>query len=191
VGGNSAQLPQYGSIRESGDQLGDFIFSRSGAPVAANVGGASASTDPDPGRAGVIPVSDSDNGGTSKPSLDTDVPFTPFDNQAEQAAITGILHKYEDARSRRDAAALWLVWPRAPSEQKALIESYFKTASSIHTQLKLDPADFSSDHLTATVNGRMLEKCVFKAGQSPPERDDPITFILKKSGDAWTISDVR
>jgi hypothetical protein len=187
VGGNSAQLPQYGSIRESGDQLGDFIFSRSGAPVATNGGGGSSvSTDP-----AVISVSDSNNGKSARTNLDSDVPFTPFDSQAEQTAITGILHKYEDARSRRDATALWLVWPRAPSEQKALIESYFKTASSIHTQLKLDPADFSADHLTATVNGRMLEKCVFKAGQSPPERDDPITFILKKSGDVWTIADVR
>ncbi len=32
VGGNSQQLPQYGSIRGSGDQLGDFIFTRGSAP---------------------------------------------------------------------------------------------------------------------------------------------------------------
>jgi TPR repeat protein/uncharacterized caspase-like protein len=33
VAGSSLQLPQYGSIRDSGDDLGDFVFVRKGAPA--------------------------------------------------------------------------------------------------------------------------------------------------------------
>jgi hypothetical protein len=191
VGGNSAQLPQYGSIRESGDQLGDFIFSRSGAPVPAGGDALRASGDSDPGRATVTPVPDSNNSGSARSNLDSDVPFTPFDAQAEQAAIAAVLHKYEDAYNRRDAKALWLIWPKAPPERKLSLESVFGNANSIRVHLDLSPADFSSDHLTATVNTTLHEKYIPKLGVAPPELQDPTTFTLKKSGDAWTIAEVR
>jgi hypothetical protein len=195
VGGNSPQLPQYGSIRESGDQLGDFIFARRGIPALPIPDSATAPTDLLADAAKVTPVSDTANTANTANSartntLDSDTPYTPFDPATEQASITAVLRKYEDAYNRRDPAALWLVLPKPPTERFG-IESSFKNASSIRMQLTLGPADFSSDHRTATVTGRLHEKYVPRAGASPPEEDDPITFTLKKSGDAWTISDVR
>jgi TPR repeat protein/uncharacterized caspase-like protein len=44
VAGTSRQLPQYGSIRDSGDQLGDFIFARVEPSASAGVVAAAAST---------------------------------------------------------------------------------------------------------------------------------------------------
>jgi Caspase domain len=191
VGGNSQQLPQYGSIRESGDQLGDFIFSRGGASLSAAGDISIASSDPHSHDPKVTTVADTSTVGGSGPVIGSDVPYTPFDPATEQAAISALLRKYEDARNRRDAKELWQIWPKAPIEKKGPIESYFKNASSIRASLTPSPADLSADHLTATVNGTLHEDYTPRKGPAPPVLNDPITFKLQKSGDGWIIVDVR
>jgi hypothetical protein len=191
VGGNSPQLPQYGSIRESGDQLGDFVFSRGGAIVSVSGDTSIAASDPRSNNAKLTSVSDTTTATGSGPVIGDDTAYTPFNQTAEQAAISALLQKWEDARNRRDAKELWQIWPKAPTEKKGPIESYFKNGSSIRSRLMLSPAAFSADHLNATVNGTLHEEYIPKEGAAPPVLNDPITFNLQKSGDAWIIVDVR
>jgi hypothetical protein len=173
VGGNSPQLPQYGSIRESGDDLGDFIFSRGGAPL--------------PDRGDVPPEIPHDQ---PQPEILTNHGGS-FDAEADRNAINAVLHQYEDGRKRKDANALWKIWPSAPPETKQRIAAYFKSAASIRTGLQMGPPEVAGDHVTATVSGQMHEVYTPKNGDSPPARDEDITFTLKKNNGVWTIADVK
>ena len=177
VAGNAPQLPQYGSIRESGDDLGDFIFSRGGAAP------------PDPSD--VPPKIDyQDQQGRDDPVIPV-IPTDMFDAQAEQQAISAVLHQYEEGRKRRDATILWKVWPTAPVETKVGIETYFRNAASVSTKLEMDPAEIASDHITATAIGQMHEQYKPKNGDAPPMLNANITFTLKKGNGIWTIVDVK
>ena len=173
VGGNATQLPQYGSIRNSGDALGDFIFSRAGAALPD-----------DPGPPPAIEFHE------PPPDL-TPHNRTSFDSEADRAAISALLHQYEEDRKRKDASALWKIWPSAPVETKQRIEAYFKSAASIRTTLQMNPPEIAADHATATVNGQMREVYTPRNGGSPPARDEDISFTLKKNGGIWTIVDVK
>ena len=182
VGGNSEQLPQYGSIRNSGDGLGDFIFAKGGA-FDRTILLASAVAPP------VIDISEPPpdvivNKGAN---IRKDVPASDDD----QNMISAVLKQYEDGRKRKDAAALWKVWPTAPVETKQRIESYFKTAQSIQTALQMGAPEISADRMSATVSGRIREAYKPKNGDPPPARDDDITFLLKKNNGGWAIVDVK
>jgi caspase domain-containing protein len=174
VAGNAPQLPQYGSIRESGDDLGDFIFSRGGAPP------------PDPRD---VPP---DIGTIDQPPPDIP-PYTPpvSDLEADRNAIKEVLHQYQEGRKRKDAAALWKIWPSAPVETKQRIEAYFKSASSIRTVLNMDVPELGSDRASAIVSGQIHEVYTPKNGDAPPGRDEDIRFTLKKNNGVWTIVDVK
>jgi hypothetical protein len=173
VAGNAPQLPQYGSIRQSGDDLGDFIFSRGGTPP------------PDPGD---IPP---DFSPRDQPEHDPPTPLVSFDTEEDIKAISALLHQYQEGRKRKDASALWKVWPTAPVETKQRIETYFKSASSIRTALDMGTPDFAADHAIATVSGRIHEAYTPKNGDAPSPRDDVIAFTLKKNNGVWTIVDVK
>ena len=174
VGGNALQLPQYGSIRNSGDDLGDFIFSRAGAPLADL-----------PDKPPALEL-------TPQPTPDLPVNYgSSFDSETDRNAITAVLHQFEEARKRKDASALWKIWPGAPLETKQRIEAYFKSAASIRTSLQMDPPEISQDLTTATVSGQMRETYTPKNGEAPPARNEDITFTLKKNNGTWTIADVK
>jgi Caspase domain len=174
VAGNAPQLPQYGSIRESGDDLGDFIFSRDGTPPP------SPDDIPPPN-----PITD---------RTGPDIPISyggSYDAEGDRNAITALLHQYEEGRKRKDANALWKIWPSAPVETKQRIEAYFKSAASIRTTLQMDAPEIGSDHLSATVTGQMREAYTPKNGDAPPARDADIAFTLKKNNGVWAIVDVK
>lgn len=174
VAGHSTQLPQYGLIRNSGDDMGDFIFSRGGAAP--------------PDQGDVPPDLDThDLQGRTDPVIPTDL----FDAQAEQQKIKAVLDQYELGRKRKDASILWKVWPGAPVETKLSIESYFRNAASVSTQLEMLPAEIASDHVTATAMGQMHEQYRPRNGDAPPMLNADITFTLKKNNDVWTIVDVK
>jgi hypothetical protein len=174
---NAPQLPQYGAIRESGDDLGDFIFSRGGTPP------------PDPHD---VPPEIHDSSGIGNLVVDT-MPTINIntDAGADVNAINAVLHQYQEGRKRKDASALWKLWPSAPVETKQRLESYFKSASSIRTTLDMGTPEFGADHMTAVVSGQIQEAYTPKNGDAPPAREDSITFTLKKNNNVWTIVDVK
>jgi len=177
VAGNAPQLPQYGSIRESGDDLGDFIFSRGGAPP--------------PGPEDVPPVID-----TLGPTPDVIAKNTANNrinvaSDDERNRINDVLNQYKLAYNTKNAAALWKIWPGAPIERRQPTESYFKSAQSIRTELQIGLPEISSDHTTAIVRGRNHVSYTPKAGPTPPASDGDITFTLNRdSTGGWVIVNV-
>ncbi len=175
VGGNAPQLPQYGWIRDSGHDSGDFVFSRGGGqpPTAEDVPPEIKTP------TGRILLDIPQNGGGS------------FDAEADRNAIKEVVHQYQEGRKRKDASSLWKIWPSAPVETKQRIEAYFKSASSIRTTLNMDTPDIAADHVSATFNGRIQEAYTPKNGTAPPAREDDIAFTLKKNNGTWVIVDVK
>jgi uncharacterized caspase-like protein len=176
VGGNSQQLPQYGSIRNSGDGLGDFIFSKGGSAIATDIAPPVIDI---PIKQPDVVINNAANNGAR------------FDAAGDRDAINAVLHQYEEGRKRKDASALWKIWPNAPIETKQRFESYFKDAKSIQTKLEMDPPQVAGDHMNATVSGHIHEGYTPKNGSTPPASDQDITFLLKKNNGVWTIADVK
>jgi len=163
VGGNSPQLPQYGSIRDSGDDLGDFVFSRGGAPL------------PNPAD-------------TPRDFRVTDPAY--FGAEGDRGAINAVLHQYEDAFKHRDAAALWKIWPLPPTKRQG-IERSFEESISIRMSLKVDTLDIAADGLNAIATGQISETITPKNGSPLSSPNNDITLTFKKNDGAWTIADVK
>lgn len=173
VGGVATQLPQYGSIRNSGDALGDFIFSRAGAPLPD-----------DPGPAPVIEFHEQL---PDPPSNNR----TNFDPEAERNAISAVLHQYEEAYNLRDANSLWTVWPTAATTTKQLISTAFQNAKSIKMSLQQGTPNIASDGRSASVRGQFSEQYMPRNGRLQQHEDEGISFTLKKNSGVWTIVDVK
>jgi len=178
VAGSGPQLPQYGSIRGSGDDLGDFIFSHGGAPAPET---------PDVTPVIEIPATPADGTGKNE-----DISRKNPARDDDKNRINDVLHQYELAYNTKSAAALWKIWPGAPIERRQPIESYFKSAQSIRTVLQMGSPEISADQMTAIVRGRNHVSYVPKAGPTPPASDGDITFTLKRDSDAgWVIVNVE
>jgi hypothetical protein len=177
VAGSGPQLPQYGSIRGSGDDLGDFIFSRGGAAAPETADVVSPVIDI-PGI--VVDATKKNEGNSSKNVASGD----------DQNQINDVLHQYENAYNNKSAPALWKIWPGAPIERRQPTESYFKSAQSIRTVLQMGPPEISADQMIATVRGRNHISYIPKAGPAPPASDGDITFTLKKDPVGWIIVNV-
>ena len=173
VAGHSTQLPQYGLIRNSGDDMGDFIFSRGGAAP--------------PDATDVPPVVDThDQQGRN----DTTVVTDSLDAQAEQQQINLLVQQYKQAYILRDSKALWKIWPNPAKNKKKDIQSAFDGASAISMNVQVVSSEISSDGTKATIRGLLSETYTPK-GRSPqsfPNQD--ITFELSKVDGNWTIVDV-
>lgn len=174
VGGSSPQLPQYGAIRNSLDNMGDFVFSRGGTAIEIE-------DLPEP-----PPLTDI-HGTTPQPPVGEVL----SDAETERNAINDVLHQYELAYNTKNAAALWKIWPGAQIERRQPTESYFKSAQSIRTVLQMGPPEISADHTTATVRGRNHVSYTPKAGPTPPASEGDITFTLNRdSPGKWVIVNV-
>jgi len=177
VAGSGPQLPQYGSIRGSGDDLGDFIFSRGGAaaPEAGDVHP-------------VIEIPGPTSDVIAKNAANNQMNVASDDDRNR---INDVLHQYELAYNTKNAAALWKIWPGAQIERRQPTESYFKSAQSIRTVLQMGPPEISADHMTAIVRGRNHVSYIPKAGPTPPASDGDITFTLNRDSiSGWVIVNV-
>jgi ketosteroid isomerase-like protein len=109
--------------------------------------------------------------------------------QAERDAINGIIDAYADSYNRRDAQALWRVWPNPPAQTKRAIEAYFQSARSI--TMRVIDRRIESDGANATVMAQSSQEFTPKNGSPQKSPDGPITIELEKRSGNWLIHLVR
>ncbi len=178
VAGRSEQLPHYDALRNSGHDLGDFIFSRGGKGIA------------------VVPVVINDTGplgpdtDTTGPASDLATTVTTNNGKSDNDAIKALLALYAQAYNYRDAAALWKIWPTAPAVTKQHIEGAFHGAAAIKMTIDSGIPDIAPNGATATVKGQFSQLYTPKNG-TPQPRNDEIMFSLKKDHGVWTVVDVK
>lgn len=109
--------------------------------------------------------------------------------QAEQEAIDRVVDAYADSYSRRDAPALWNIWPGAPAETRQAIEKYFRGARSI--TMRVTNRKIESNGSKATVMAQSSQDFMPKNGSPQKAPESPITLELEKSSGIWLITLIR
>jgi hypothetical protein len=110
----------------------------------------------------------------------------PSKNDVDE--ITKIIQRYADAYNRRDANALWGIWPHVPSNTKHVIEQSFNSASAIAMSVEPDPIEPKG--ASAVVTGHYSQEFTAKNGQQHKSNGN-IRFDLSKQGGAWVVTSVR
>ncbi len=172
VAGKSNQVPHYGSIKHSGHVFGDFVFSRSGKPVAV-------------APAPAISSRNTDSSGTVGGSV-TVQPTVSL--EADRYTINQLVNAYADSYNRRDATALWKIWPEAPKSTKQKIQNSFNSALSI--LMKVTDRDIQLGGTRATVTGQFAQEYTPKNG-SLQKPSGPITLELDKKNGTWVITSIK
>jgi hypothetical protein len=111
----------------------------------------------------------------------------PFisDGKPDLAAIKKALDTYADSYNRRNASALWGVWPAAPERTRRVIEQSFKNAHSIVMLLQLGEPEIKSDG-SAIVAGQYSQEFTGSNGSQQRSKGS-ITFWLSKKEGMWII----
>jgi len=109
--------------------------------------------------------------------------------QAERDAIATVIDAYMDSYNKRDAKALWKIWPDAPDKTKQAVKSYFDSAQSI--SMKVTDRRVETNGSKATVMGQSSQEFKPKNGNTMKSPESPITIELEKRNGAWLITVVR
>jgi S1-C subfamily serine protease len=109
--------------------------------------------------------------------------------QAEREAINRVIDTYADSYNRRDAKALWRVWPNPPAQTKQAIEAYFQSARSI--TMRVIDRRIESSGANATVMAQSSQEFIPRNGSPQKSPDSPITLELEKRSGDWLIHLVR
>jgi len=109
--------------------------------------------------------------------------------QADREAINGLVDAYTDSYNRRDAQALWKIWPNPPPKTKKAIEDYFHSARSIN--MKVTDRRITSSSANATVTAQSSQEFTPKNGSSQKSPESSITLELEKRNGDWLITLIR
>jgi ketosteroid isomerase-like protein len=109
--------------------------------------------------------------------------------QAE-VEINQLLDSYEDVYNRKDAKALWGLWPDASSETRRNVKASFDAAQSINMKITNRQLVVAVDGSSATATGEYTRQYTAKH-QSPEAARGSITFSLRKQGRTWTIESIK
>ncbi len=107
----------------------------------------------------------------------------------DRDAINGVIDSYVDAYNKRDADALWQIWPSAPAQTRKAIETYFRDARSVTMRVTERKVEASGGR--ATVTAKSSQEFVPKNGSPQKSPESPISFDLEKKNGAWVVSLVR
>ena len=118
-------------------------------------------------------------------------PETPSLKSLDEAAVRGVIKRYEEAFQQRDADALRGIWPNI-GKKYGKYKNSFDTmkGGSFHYQLQIEKAEISSDGKTATVQTTVSQDYTPKGGRTQSS-EDKVSFDLSKSAGTWSIADVR
>ena len=118
-------------------------------------------------------------------------PETPSLKSLDEAAVRGVIKRYEQAFQQRDADALRGIWPSI-GKKYGKYKNSFDTmkGGSFHYQLQIERAEISSDGKTATVQTTVSQDYTPKGGRTQSS-EDKVSFDLSKSAGTWSIADVR
>jgi S1-C subfamily serine protease len=109
--------------------------------------------------------------------------------QADRDAINGVIDAYIDSYQRKNAQALWKIWPDAPDKTKQAIKNYFDSAQSIN--MKVTERRVETNGTNATMMGQSSQEFKPKNGSKLKSPESPITVELEKRNGTWLITLVR
>ena len=107
--------------------------------------------------------------------------------QAEQRAVLSVLKSYELAVESKNLEALTAIWPTIGGKAKTYRES-FKYAQTWEVDLECSEVQLSGD--AATVSCQRRDEMLSVDGQRHTPVSNPV-FVLRKSGTAWVITELR
>jgi hypothetical protein len=110
-------------------------------------------------------------------------------SKSDADEIAKVIQRYADAYSRRDANALWGIWPKPPSGTKRAIEESFRSASAIAMSVEPDAIDPPKGS-TAVVTGHYSQAFTSREGQQHKSNGN-IRFDLSKQSSGWVLTSVR
>lgn len=109
--------------------------------------------------------------------------------QADRNAINSVIDAYVDSYQRKDAQALWRIWPNPPARTRTAIENYFRSARSI--SMKFTDRRVETNGTNATVMGQSSQEFTPTNGSPQKSPESPITLDLEKRNGTWLITLVR
>jgi eukaryotic-like serine/threonine-protein kinase len=125
------------------------------------------------------------------PPTETAKPEAPSTRDLDEAAIRGVIKKYEQAFEQRNANALVEIWPTIGKRYSRYKES-FDQASAFHVQVRIETVAIGQNGSQAIVNALMSVDYTPKKGNTTvPHREDRAIFELTKSNGNWVLADVR
>ncbi len=163
VAGKSDQLPQYLTIRASGDEDGEFVFFTNLKP----------------------------DGGTTQPfhpehNEAFDLPDPTPDEKAIRKTLKGYEEGYAELYARRDIHTLKSVWPSMTSKQEQELKDGARMPglSDVKIELRNNSISICGDTAKVKSDQYMVHK---EFNLDKPPQTYPITIVLKKSIGGWVI----
>jgi ketosteroid isomerase-like protein len=114
----------------------------------------------------------------------------PTTRAQAEVEINRLLDNYEDAYTRKDASALWVVWPDVSAKIRGNVVSSFEAAQSIDMKVTNRQVVVALDGTTATATGEYVQRYTAKR-QSPETTRGNITFTLEKRARTWVIRSIK
>ncbi len=114
----------------------------------------------------------------------------PTTRAQAEVEINRLLDSYEDAYNRKDAKALWAIWPNVPAKTRDNIVASFEAAQSINMKITNRQVVVTVDGTSATATGDYTRQYTPKH-QSPETARGTIGFALKKQGRTWIIESTK
>jgi len=103
--------------------------------------------------------------------------------------VARVIDAYVDSYNRKDAKALWKIWPDPPDKTKQAIKGYFDSAQSI--TMEVTDRRVETNGTKATVMGQFSQDFKPRNGSMMRSPESPITIELEKRSGAWLITFVR
>jgi len=163
VAGSSEQLPQYGSIRMSGDQLGDFIFSRTGAAPLPPI-------DPVPGP------------DVHRVNVDS---YDAISDQ-DKAAIQKTLDRYAGVYRTKKAKNVKDVWPTVQPGMLSSMQDAIDRNKNLNVSITPEKWEPHGTGLMVTCQQTQS----FERDGKPTSQNEVINVYMVKSQGSWIISDI-
>jgi hypothetical protein len=177
VAGSSEQLPQYGSIRMSGDQLGDFIFSRTGAaPQELLI------------AAGPVPDVNSNKTADNRMNVDTYDERSRINAISDQdkAAIQKTLDRYAEIFTKRKAKSVKDIWPSVTAGTVNTIQSVIDSNKNLAVSITPQKWEVFGTGIMVTCH----QSQSFERNGKPMSENGVINVYMVKSQGNWIISDI-
>lgn len=124
---------------------------------------------------------------TTPPPLGISDSVTATVEEADSKAINKVLDAYEAAYNRKDAEAIWRIWPSATGDRRRTIQTTFILARSITLKITDRQIELAPGRMSAIVTAQSTKDVVPRQGSAPPRLNLATTFKLEKQNGTWLI----
>jgi hypothetical protein len=109
--------------------------------------------------------------------------------KADRKAVLDVIKEYASAYGRKDVGRITELYPGLEKPQVNKIREAFKTAQSVHMELRPAGEPQIKGDIATVVCQRTAQYTYPEGIQKPP--DDNVTIHLKKNGNAWVVDSIQ